>query len=172
MVLTGESGQGKTWLGYALLARVTAQDEVAILVETIGRTVDDLAAAAATFWQEIVGHDNAPPFARIRDRLRKHGPVHAPPLYLLIDRVIDHAEAHRLILEPWEDWGIRLAVTCFPDVASTIRDRVGDRCEVVSVPDFSTEELHTYLADTIGDSWPTIPADIRATLRRPLLEAV
>ena len=37
------------------------------------------------------------------------------------------------------------------------------------MPDFSTEELHTYLSDVIGDRWPTIPADVRATLRRPLL---
>ena len=170
LVLTGESGQGKTWLGYALLARVVAQGEVALLVDTTGRTDDDFNAAAATFWQEIVGHDNAPPFVRIRDRLRQCGPVHATrPLYLLIDRVIDHAEARRLARQPWEDWDIRLAVTCFPDVASTIREAARNRCEVVSVPDFSTEELHTYLADAIGDSWPGIPADIRDYAAPPAL---
>ncbi|NQT14650.1 MAG: hypothetical protein HQ582_17975 [Planctomycetes bacterium] len=171
LILSGESGQGKTWLGYSLLWEAVRRQEIAIAIESEGNAHRDQDVAARVFWQEIVGHDNAPPFLRIRERLHQVGGEHgARRIALLVDRVYDHTEARRLTLVPWEDLGIRVAITCLPDVEETICAATEkDRCAVVSVQDFTVGELQMYLASAIGDHWTTIPEDVRNTLRRPLL---
>lgn len=170
LVLTGESGQGKTWLAHALLSQSSANEEVGILVEATGDHARDLAAASAVLWQQIIGHQSAPPFVQIRARFRKLGPIHARrPICVLVDGIADVTEARQLAFEDWEDWDVRLAMTCSPSIASSVEEVARQRCEVIQVPDFSTEELHSYLHDAVGETWPLIRADVRSTLRRPLL---
>ena len=155
LVLSGESGQGKTWLGYSLLREALCREEAVVAIEARGDADRDLDVAAGVFWQEIVGHDNVLPFVRICKRLRQvRTGEEGRRVTLLIDGVHDHTEATRLVRTPWEDWGVRVIITCLPSIAGMIVDATGnERVSQLSVPDLSVRELQEYLSATIGDHW-------------------
>ncbi|MDY0169237.1 MAG: ATP-binding protein [Thermoguttaceae bacterium] len=174
LVLSGEGGIGKTWLGTTLLGRATQEQEIALFIEATGNAKQDQELAAGVFWQEIVGHDHVIPFARIRQRLVSKSAIHqARTFVLLIDSVGNHTEARQLACLPWEDWGVRVVIACPPGVAQTISRAAGsNRCEVVRVPNFTMGELQRFLAPRLGDRWAKIPPDVLNTLRHPLLAAI
>ena len=170
MILAGDGGLGKTWLGYSLLQRAASEEAVSLLVEATGDAQDDMATAAGVFWNRIVGHDTAPPFVNIRKRLRQLGQAHAErQLCVLFDGVTDAEEARRLVREPWEQWGVRVILTCHHELTVMLRSTVGEHGLVFVPSDFTAEELQEYLAEVVGPKWPEIPAEIRRLLRRPLL---
>jgi hypothetical protein len=171
LLLSGDSGQGKSWLGYSLLLEASRRQEAAIAVDARSDADKDQEIAAQIFWQGVVGHDNAPPFERICERLCKaHPEQQMRRVSLLVDGVNDCREASRLACLPWEDWGVRVVMTCLPHVAKTICEATQeDRISVVPVPDFTVVELQEYLSSTIGDHWVDVPQDVRSTLCRPLL---
>lgn len=170
LALTGEAGTGKTWLGYALASRSAAEGAVSLVVEATGDAAADSRAAADRFWHEIVGADESPPLSRIRDRLRVlKRPDADRPLFVLFDDVRGPAEASGLCVEAWERWGVRVAMTCHPNTAAAMTRRHPERVTVIRVRDFTGEELSAYLEESAGAAWAEIPADVRRTLRRPLL---
>jgi len=174
LILSGESGQGKTWTGYSLLREALHCEDVVVAVEARGDADRTQDAAAKQFWQGIVGHDNVLPFSRVCERLRQAtSGQQGRRVTLLIDGVHDHTEAARLAQVPWEDWDVRTIITCLPDVARIVNNATTDERVVhVSMPDFSFKELQQYLAATVGDHWAMIPLDVQNTLRRPLLARI
>jgi hypothetical protein len=170
LVLAGEGGRGKTWLGYCLLLRASADEAVSLLVESPGNERDALSEAAARFWNEIVGQDEAPPFVNVRSRLRSLGDAHKDrELCILFDGVTDIDVARRLVLKPWDEWGVRVILTCPNELAPILKSTVREFGTVTTIGDFSVEELHEYLEESVGPDWPSIPHEIRNTLRHPLL---
>ena len=166
----GDGGGGKTWLGYCLLIRASSDEAVSLLVESPGSERDALSDAAARFWNEIVGHEDAPPFVNLRRRLRSLGDAHKDrEVCILFDGIAEADLARRLVLEPWDKWGVRVILTCPNELAPMLRSTVGEYGTVVTVGDFSAGELHEYLAESVGPGWPSIPHEVRNTLRRPLL---
>ncbi len=173
LVLSGESGQGKSWLMYAIADRLATEKELAILVEATGDADRDLEHVAGLFWREIKGNDTGPGLDRIAARRREL--IHRRAerwLTVFVDGVQDAAEAKRLAVFPWEEWNIRLVVACQPDLAGTIERRAQGRAVVFEVGDFTLPQLQLYLEKRFGDEWPRIPADIRHTIRRPLLAEI
>ena len=77
LVLTGESGSGKTWHGYRALLTAAESGDVAILVDSRGDADRDLREAANTFWHRIVGVDDTVPLSRLRARLQQIDPANA-----------------------------------------------------------------------------------------------
>ena len=170
LVLSGESGQGKSWLLYALANRLATEKELAILVEATGDANQDLAQAASLFWRVIKCNDTGPGLDRIAARRREliHGRAERW-LTVFVDGVQDPAEVKGLALAPWEDWNVRLVVTCQSDFAGMFKRQGKDRAVIFEVGDFTVPQLQLYLEERFGDQWPSIPADIRNTIRRPLL---
>lgn len=170
LILTGESGCGKSWLGYSLLACAAEAGHVALLVEAHGDVARTMAAAAETFWHEIAGRDEAPPLSRLRARLVQLDPSNAArPLTILVDNVQDLEEARRLVEADWEGWEVRLILSCPPTTAAAVKASLGSRGRVIDVPDFTLEELRGYLSDVLHVNWTDMPFDVSKTLRRPLL---
>jgi hypothetical protein len=171
LAVSGNSGQGKSWLLYALARQITAGPELIILVEATGSAEDDLEEAARICWHEIKNNDMILPLSRIAERLRRVDRNRAGHwLSLLVDGVQSVEEARRLAKIPWETWGVRLIVSCEPEVADEFEKSAQGRCAAtVSVGDFTSEELQRYLTRCFGTDWPDIPGDLRHTLRRPLL---
>ncbi len=170
LILSGESGQGKSWLTYGVASVASKRKELTILIIAEGQANQDIQSAADAFWQDIKNNDGHLALNRIAERRRKL--VHDRAgrwLTLLIDGIQDTKEAKDLALKPWEDWGVRIVAACSPSAASVFRQVAADRCHEVSVPDFTSKELHDYLATTVGEGWADIPSDVRATLGRPLL---
>ncbi len=171
LAISGNSGQGKSWLLYALARQISSGPELIILVEARGRAEDDLDEAARICWHEIKKNDMTLPLSRIAERLRRVDRDRAGHwLTLLVDGIQSVEEGRNLAKQPWATWGVRLIVSCEPEVAGEFEEAAQGRCAAtVSVGDFTSEELQRYLTRCFGTDWPDIPGDVRHTLRRPLL---
>jgi hypothetical protein len=170
LAIAGDSGVGKSWLLYALARQLTAGEGLVILIEARGDGDSDCQRAADLFWTRIKGNEDSRSLERTAARRRELVHPHAEAwLTLLIDGVRSHQEARQLAKLPWEEWQIRLACTCLPEVARTLKAEARDRCLVHGVEDFSLPELHGYLDVRLEGAWGGIPHDVRQTLRRPLL---
>lgn len=169
LVVTGESGSGKTWRSYAIGACERSGRALPVLV-TAGASVDvTLDRAAATVWQEIGGHDATIPLSQIARRLRRVvGENVFPWLTLIIDGTLDARQAEELARKPWDDWGVRVVLTAAPHIAEAVERISRGRSSVVTVSEFSAQELHAYLDWVLGDEWPLMPGFVRTVLRRPL----
>lgn len=169
VVLTGESGQGKTWQLCNVASVLQKKGELVVFVPTTGSTENDLNAAANRLWQDGLNHDGSLPLERLAQRRRTVVPdVPEPWLTICLDDVQLMEQARRVLRYGWEQWGIRLVITAPPSVAHALKSQDPDRVHVVEVPDFTVEELQEYL-HRHGRAWGTIPQDVRTILRRPLL---
>lgn len=170
LVLTGETGSGKTWHGYRALLTAAASGDVAILVDSRSDADRDLVEAANTFWHRIVGIDEFVPFIRLKARLQRLGPENeSRQVTVLVDNVSSPEEAKRLFEEDWEALGIRLAITCPPQVAEIIRPRLGSRGREIQVGDYTLPELQAFISRVVGIPWEDVPFDVQKTIKRPLL---
>jgi hypothetical protein len=170
VVLTGESGGGKTWHGYRALLTAAESGDVSILVDSRDDAVRDLSEAANTFWQRIVGVDDAPPLSRLRARLTQLDPANqSRRLTLLVDNLSSATEARRLLEEDWETLGVRLAISCPENIADAIRPLLGTRGREVRIRDYTLSELQTFLTRVVGIAWEDVPFDVQKAIRRPLL---
>ena len=165
MVLSGESGQGKSWLLYALANRLATEKELAIMVEATGDANRDLDHIASLFWRVIKHNDTGPGLDRIAARRREliHGRAERW-LTVFIDGVQDPAEVKGLAITPGRIRNVRLVVTCQSDFAEMFERLGQDRVVVFGVGDFTVPQLQLYLDNRFGDQWPNIPADIRDTI--------
>lgn len=170
IVLSGESGSGKTWHAYQALLSAAANGDVAILVDSRGNADHDLVEAEKNFWNRIVGVDDATPLDRLQARLKQIDPANElRQVTLLIDNVSSPAEAQRLLDYDWETAGIRLAITCNTTIAEIIRRRLGGRGRNVVVGDYTIPELQAFISRVVGITWEDVPFDVQKTIRRPLL---
>jgi hypothetical protein len=173
LILSGESGQGKSWLLAGLARALVAGEGLVLMIQSKGDAERDLDRAANLLWQDIARHDGHLPLGRIASRRRELIPNQTEPwLTLLIDDVGDAATARELARYDWEGCGARLVMVCMRRVAVYEERAVADRCRVVEVTEFSVSELHDYLGRQLGEDWDTIPSDVCSTLRRPLLAHV
>lgn len=177
-LITGESGQGKSWRSYALTLALRSLPCVTVIVDSAGSLDATLERAAQTLWNKIGNHDGQIPFlqivrrvqhvlANVSNTLRDH-----TWLTLVIDGIQDPTEAQQLTQQPWEQWGVRTAITCGPHLASQLEQDSPLRCASASVCDFRVQELQEYLTRSIGDEWTTIPEYIRQPLSKPLLAQI
>ncbi len=173
LALSGESGSGKSWQLYALGLRAAEDPAITVLIDAAGDSDVDLRRASDTFWQEIKGNGGTLPLSRIAARRRELVHKHAGHwLTILVDNVQSAREAERLARWPVEEWGLRLAITGPADVAAVFARAAGGRARVVPVESFTPGERDEYLERRLGDLWIHVRADIRDTLRRPLLAAI
>ncbi|MFO0906910.1 MAG: hypothetical protein U0794_00870 [Isosphaeraceae bacterium] len=171
LLLTGGSGQGKSWCASALAKELTGEPGLVVLVEGARGLEEALRDAASLVWRDIMGHDQELSLDRIAIRLKESHPERAARwLILVIDGLRDPSDARELARHSWADFGIRVAVSCEPDVAaSSTKSMPGRHAAPITVGDFTPDELQRYLSISVGPDWPMIPADVRDTLRRPLL---
>ena len=170
-LVTGGSGQGKSWFLSAAAHALSKNPQLAVLVEATGDLDKDIQHIERDF-RFIRNTDEALPLDRIAERLHKLECLEKPSLTLIIDGVQDMQEAREIALTPWEEWGFRVAVSCHGEIADLIETQVSGRCQRLAVSDFTTEELHSYLNQALGDKWIQIAGDVRTTLCHPLLASI
>jgi hypothetical protein len=171
LLLSGGSGQGKSWCVCALARELMSDPGLIVLVEGARGVEAAVREAARIVWRDIKGHDQELSLDRIAVRLKKSHPERAVRwLSLLIDGLTDPSDARELARQSWAELGIRLVVSCEPDVAASIMKATpGRHAAPVTVDDFTLDELQTYLTISVGPDWPRIPGVVRDTLLRPLL---
>ena len=172
LLLSGSSGQGKSWLMYSTALSLSLEGKIVVLVEATGDYSKDLQTAADIFWQEIKNDSSTKSLRGIIAVLRKSNGEIGHWLTLFLDGVQDKAEAQELALLPWEDWGIKVAISCLPEIAEIFVEKSKDRHVKFHTDGFSTTELHEYLRRRLSTAWYKIPSDVMNTLHRPLLAKI
>lgn len=166
VILMGESGQDGAL--FRLADDLATAGELVLLSSATGSVEGDCEKAARTFCSEIWGHGYEISLSRLTRRLRDAIPeVRQSRITLLIHGVASEAYADQLIRYPWEDLGLRLAVSFRGN--SQWHPAAADRRQLVPVGYLTPEELAVLLERAIGPDWVLIPSDVREILKHPLL---
>lgn len=169
LLLSGNSGQGKSWLMYSSALTLSSQGSVVILIDATGNTSKDLETVANTFWHDIKGSSSTINIRGVIAALREAGLWKKQWLTLFIDGVQDKTEIQELVILPWEEWGIKVVISCLPEVSETISENSTNRYEHLHINGFTITELHDYLRKHLQSNWYGIPRNVINTLCRPLL---
>ncbi len=169
VVLSGESGQGKTWSAFGT-AYFLSEQRLVVAIDATGDADSDIDRVARVFCEDVWGLDTTRSLNRISARLRSEKQNASPQwLTLCVDGVQNADEARNLAQMDWEGWGVRLLVSCSDAIADVFERSAPSRVKRIAVTDFTLKELHACLSQGVGINWPHIPQDVRDTLRRPLL---
>lgn len=169
LVITGESGTGKTWQLGRLLEALGDERQITTLVPVAKTTEDLLSRAACDVWQKGLGETTQLTLVAVSHFLRELIPnSSAPRLIVAIDDVRDDDLVRDLVLQDWANLGMRLVLTVPQDVAALLAMTYGDTIYVHSVGDFSVDELDKLLQAS-GRRWADLPTDLKELLRRPIL---
>lgn len=169
VVITGESGQGKSWQLAALARKATDSQSLVVWVPSarLEQRVDQI--AADEIWHAGLDRDGPLTLDRVVESRRRNLPQAAHPwAFVCVDGVHSREEAEYLAQLPWDEWGLRLIISAPREIANQLTGRPAARVEIVETADFSPVQVRDYLARR-GRSWADTPPDIRQLLRRPVL---
>lgn len=172
IAIDGESGVGKSWAAYALARRSALGPGVTVFLDAKGRASEDLSFIAGQYWQEIADHDQAIPISRIARRQERASSNSSGWLSVIIDGVQSHEEARELVREPFQSWGVRVAIFGSVGAMKALQAAATNHVPMERVEEFSPRQRDEYLRQAIGDSWSSVPTDVRETLNRPLLARI
>lgn len=166
VLFTGESRQDEVF--FRLADDLAKAGELVLLSFATGSVEGDCEKAARIFCREIWGHGYEISLSRLTRRLRDAIPeVRQSRITLLIHGIASEDYANQLIRYPWEDHGLRLAVS-FRGNSQWI-PAAADRRQLVPVGHLTPEEIAALLGREIGPDWVLIPSDVREILKYPLL---
>jgi hypothetical protein len=165
-VLSGESGQGKTWsLCQAALAQAE-RGEAALLVASPLRTQDIEDAVVNNLWLPV--YRDRSPLPVIARTLRPANAGDVPWLTIYVDDIQDLTVARELAHTDWQAMGIRLVISAQPRVTRVIGAIVPE-ADIVPIDNFTSAELRRYLL-AHGRAAPleTMPDDVFELLLKPI----
>ncbi len=177
VVVTGDSGDGKSWALYAAADQATTSAVVFIDASNSGKLDAEqlVNRAAERVWQVGLSHDNQKTMAALTERLAQTlgKSMGRPWLTLCIDQVDDPVLARSLVQQPWSTWGVRLIIGV-SNTARSAAEQAGKADSVSAkhhaVRPFSLPELQKYLEARLGPaSWKRVPHDVHDVLRKPQL---
>ena len=168
LLITGESGAGKTWQLGKYLKECVGTHRTATLV--IARTTEDvLKRAARDIWQSGLGDTSEKSLIAVSNYLHKIAPnIPIPLLTVAVDDIQDIDVARDLIRQDWMDWGMRLILTVPHTVARGLERTDSENIHVHHISDFSVNELDTLLKQH-GQQWADLPSDLKKLLCKPIL---
>ena len=168
-VLSGESGQGKTWQMFNLVEKMLESGESVVIVDASGDAEKDLQKACDTFWCAGLSHDNTINIRDLKERYKKTlKPAGNYWLTIFIDNLQNIKETNDLLKHPLALWGIRLVFTAPLIVGKLLASQYKKNVHVSEIKDFKTHELWDFF-ERQGCEWDEIPEDIRETLHKPIL---
>ena len=172
IALAAESGCGKSWRAYEMVAESLQRGEIACIVSP-GKDADTtLMRVSETLWCDILGHDSSLRLPQIATRFQSYRSKVGAWLTVYLDGQIDTEQAVELIRLPWDTWGARLVVPTDKQLTGRLEIESQGRCHAIDVPQFSESELQHFLEGFLGDAWPNIPSDVRNQLHIPVLADV
>lgn len=168
-VLSGDSGQGKTWrLCRAALAR--AEDgRCALLLRAQGTLAEIEDKIVEQVW--LTGFDRRLSLARVAERLRpKLADTKGIWLTVYLDDLADSGLAIELAQMPWSRHGITIVISAQNRITRMLGLAIEGLREI-AVPDFTVSELRIYLGRS-GRDPNLLPDDVLLSLLRPVLAAI
>ena len=171
LLITGESGVGKSWqLGKYLEECVEAR-RIATLVGA-KTTEEILIRAARDIWQNGLGETSEKSLIAVSNFLREIAPnIPIPLLTVAVDDIQNVAVARDLIRQDWIDWGMRLILTVPNTVARALEHTDSKTIHVHRIGDFSVNELYALLK-LHGQQWADLPSDLKKLLCKPILAGI
>ena len=169
LLISGESGVGKTWqLGHLLEVSGREGKIVNLVLNAVDRE-DMLAQASRDLWQRGLGETSDKTLPAVSLFLRELDPDNSSSRPIIaLDDVQDIDLARDLVRQDWADWGMRLILTVPRTVAQSLDMSDSYAVHVHSVDDFSVEELDTLLKKT-QRRWADLQSDLKVLLRKPIL---
>ncbi len=169
LLITGESGAGKTWQLGRYLEECVKAGRTATLVLGAKTTGDILTQAACDIWQRGLGETSEKTLIAVSNFLREIAPnIPIPLLTVAVDDIQDDDVARSLIRQDWIDWGMRLILTVPNTVARALEHTDSEIIHVHRIDDFSDNELDELLKRH-GQRWADLPSDLKKLLRKPIL---
>lgn len=165
-VLSGESGQGKTWTLCQTALNVATQRAV-VVSSSPGSIGDVIDALNERLW--LPAFETAVSLAVLARRLGSQLALRGEPwLTIFVDDVQDRDFARRLAQMDWRGHGVQIVVTCQPRMtAEIVRSRPD--AYVVQVANFTSTELRRYLRHHgRQDSLEIMPDDVFELLLKPV----
>lgn len=165
-VLSGESGQGKTWS--LCQSAINEANGCAVVVVASAGSVDDIVEAVnERLWLPVF--ETGVSLEVMSRRLgRDLAPDGGPWLMVYVDDVQDRNFARSLARKDWAKLGIRVVVTCQPRMTQEILRSRPDAV-VRTVSSFTSAELRRYLRyHGRHDSLEMMPDDVFELLRKPV----
>jgi hypothetical protein len=172
LVISGDSGQGKTWrLSRVAMDLAGGEDAgpLVVFLESTGQAAGDLQKASDLLWRAW-GHDRSISLERLAARWHENqGVARRSWLVVCVDGLQSVSEARALINSfDWERWESRLAFSVPRNVGDRLGQELPDQIHLLVTQDFSVAQLRQCLM-RFGHAWESVPHDVRDTLRRPLL---
>lgn len=168
-VLSGDSGQGKTWRMCRAAQEMVEAGRCAMLIPAKGGLADIEAKVVDAIWR--TDFDRSLPIARIAERLRPQlSDEEGVWLTLFLDDLADPSLAAELSATPWARLGIRVVISAQNRMTRLLRQATEGLGEV-AVPDFTLAEVRDYLRRA-GRDPKLLPDDVLLSLTRPVLAAI
>ena len=168
LIISGESGSGKTWQLARLLGKLARDRRLAALVRVTGTSEDLLHEFAREVWQRGLGESLDKGFEGVVNSLRSLDPdLCAKGFVIAFDDVRDDVVARNLVRSQMNK-GVRLVLTLPEAVAQSLEGSDSEYVHIHRVRDFSVEELQAYLR-AAGWDWSELPSDLKRILRKPIL---
>ena len=172
LLITGESGAGKTWQLGKYLKECVKAGRIATLVLGAKTTEDILTQAACDIWQSGLGETSDKSLIAVSNFLREIAPnIPTPLLTVAVDDIQDVDVARGLIRQDWIDWGMRLILTVPNTVARALEHTDSETIHVHHIGDFSINELDSLLKQH-DQRWADLPSDLKKLLRKPILARI
>ena len=169
LLITGESGTGKTWQLGKYLEECVKAGRTATLVLGAKTTEDILRRAARDIWQRGLGDTSEKTLIAVSNILREIAPnIPIPLLTVAVDDIQDVYVARDLIRQDWMDLGMRLILTVPNTVGRALEHTDSETIHVHRIGDFSIDELDALLKQH-RQQWANLPSDLKKLLCKPIL---
>ena len=171
LLITGESGVGKSWQLGKYLEECVEESRIATLVGA-KTTEEVLTRAARDIWQIGLGETSEKSLPAVSNFLREIAPnIPIPLLTVAVDDIQDAYVAHDLIRQDWMLWRMRLILTVPNTVARELEQTDRQNIHVHRIGDFSINELDALLK-LHGQQWANLPSDLKKLLCKPILSGL
>lgn len=169
LVITGASGQGKSWRLAAIGNAALGEGNAVAVVRATGTAKETLQRASDFVWKQGFRRQRPLELDSVACNLRECAEDLPPEwLTLVIDEASDIRETRELLEYPWAAHGIRAAIAVSQHVRSQLKDELAIRARVEQVEDFTPLQLREFLKRR-GRKWEELPHDMKHILLRPLL---
>ncbi len=168
LLITGESGNGKTWGLARLVRELAARREVVTWSKALESAKDQIDKITDDVWAAGLHQQGARTLAALELYYREWTQQTGHWLTVAVDDVANVDLARQLVQRDWSSDSVRLAMSTTASVALSLRSRYPSLVHVVEVGEFGVTELDNYL-QIHGRRWSELPDDLKQLLKKPIL---
>lgn len=168
LVITGDSGNGKTWQLARLVRELAIRRKVVTWSSALSSSSHQLQQVTEDIWNSGLHQVGSRTLAALELLYREWISDPGHWLTVAVDDVTDAAFAKQLVQRDWNADRARLAITAPVSVADDLQSRFPGIVHVVKTSEFTFSELDAYLR-IHGRKWSELPDDLKELLRKPIL---